>query len=47
MQPLVRASGVERRFGSRRALAGVDLEVGPGEIVGLVGPNGSGKTTCA
>jgi len=45
MQPLVRASGVERRFGSRRALAGVDLEVGPGEIVGLVGPNGSGKTT--
>ena len=34
-----------RDFGARRALAGVELEVGAGEIVGLVGPNGSGKST--
>ena len=42
---LVDVRALERRFGARRALAGVDLQVGVGEIVGLVGPNGSGKTT--
>lgn len=41
----VQISAVAHRFGRRRALAGVDLEVGPGRIIGLVGPNGSGKTT--
>lgn len=43
--PLVRVRALEKRFGARLALAGIDLEVGAGEIVGLVGPNGSGKTT--
>jgi len=37
--------GVERSFGGLRALKGVDLKVSRGEIFGLVGPNGSGKTT--
>ena len=32
-------------FGGLRALGGVTLEVGPGEIVGLIGSNGAGKTT--
>jgi ABC-type multidrug transport system ATPase subunit len=37
--------GLERRFGRRDALAGVDLVVGTGELVLLTGPNGAGKTT--
>ena len=36
---------VERRFGGLVALTGVDLHIEQGEIFGLVGPNGSGKTT--
>ena len=38
-------TGIERSFGGLRALKGVDLDVRRGEIFGLVGPNGSGKTT--
>ena len=41
----VSVRALTRRFGRRTALADVDLEVAPGEIVGLAGPNGSGKTT--
>jgi branched-chain amino acid transport system ATP-binding protein/branched-chain amino acid transport system permease protein len=37
--------GVALSFGGVRALDGVDLDVRPGEIHGLIGPNGSGKTT--
>ncbi|WP_342643588.1 ABC transporter ATP-binding protein [Rhodoligotrophos ferricapiens] len=37
--------GIERSFGGLRALKGVDVHVNDGEIFGLVGPNGSGKTT--
>jgi len=36
---------IERRFGGLVALAGVNLQIQRGEIFGLVGPNGSGKTT--
>jgi ABC-2 type transport system ATP-binding protein len=41
----VRVAGLVKRFGVREALAGVDLEVAPGEAFGLVGANGAGKTT--
>jgi ABC-2 type transport system ATP-binding protein len=37
--------GLCHAYGSRRALESVDFEVGPGEIFGLLGPNGGGKTT--
>lgn len=43
--PILKCVGIERRFGGVIAVSGVDLEIGRGEIFGLVGPNGSGKTT--
>jgi len=41
----IRLDGVEKSFGAVRALAGVDLTVGVGECLGLVGHNGAGKST--
>ena len=37
--------GLTQRFGERVALAGVDLDVAPGQVFGLLGHNGAGKTT--
>ncbi len=45
MSPLLKASGLSRRFGGVVALDGLDLTVEANEIMGLIGPNGSGKTT--
>ncbi|MBV9093708.1 MAG: ABC transporter ATP-binding protein [Streptosporangiaceae bacterium] len=39
------ARGIRKSFGRRRVLAGVDLDVAPGELVAVVGENGTGKTT--
>lgn len=41
----VRVRGVRRAFGKQQVLKGVDVDVAPGEVVGLIGPNGAGKTT--
>lgn len=41
----IEAVGLEKSFGHTRALAGLDLAVEPGTILGVLGPNGSGKTT--
>lgn len=40
-----RAEGLVKRFGARRALDGVGMDVAPGAAMGLVGANGAGKTT--
>ena len=45
MTAAVLTEGLERRFGDNLAVAGVDLEVAPGEIYGFLGPNGAGKST--
>jgi D-xylose transport system ATP-binding protein len=43
--PLLELKGVSKSFGAVRALTDVDFEVGPGEVVALVGDNGAGKST--
>jgi ABC-type multidrug transport system ATPase subunit len=42
---MIRARGVGRRFGAKRVLEGVDLDLAPGGFLLVTGPNGSGKTT--
>ena len=43
--PLLQVKGVGKRFGGFVALDRIDLDVQPGERLGLIGPNGSGKST--
>jgi oleandomycin transport system ATP-binding protein len=45
MTDVIRADGLAKSFGDTRALDGVDLAVPAGTVLGLLGPNGSGKTT--
>jgi branched-chain amino acid transport system permease protein len=44
-KPLLEIRGLAKSFGGIRAVRGLDLDVMPGTIVGIIGPNGSGKTT--
>ncbi len=44
-EPLLVARGVRKRFGEHEVLKGIDLQVGRGETVVILGPSGSGKST--
>ncbi|MGD2060701.1 MAG: ABC transporter ATP-binding protein [Acidimicrobiia bacterium] len=43
--PVVRVSGLHKRYGSTHALRGLDFEIPGGHLTGFLGPNGAGKTT--
>lgn len=43
--PVLEAEGLQKTYGRRKVVDGVDLVVQPAEIVGLLGPNGAGKST--
>jgi ABC-2 type transport system ATP-binding protein len=44
-QPVIQLENLTKQYGATRALDGIQLEVQPGELFGLVGVNGAGKTT--
>jgi ABC-2 type transport system ATP-binding protein len=44
-EPAVIVRGLRKSFGTKEAVAGIDLEIAAGSLAGLVGPNGAGKTT--
>lgn len=45
MEELLKVSGLNKSFGKKQVLHGVDFTVASGRVVGLVGPNGAGKST--
>lgn len=45
MAPVLKVTGLKKAYGAIQAVGGVSFEVMPGEIFGVIGPNGSGKTT--
>ena len=43
--PCLTARALHKSYGNHEVIAGIDLELKPGECFGLLGPNGAGKTT--
>ena len=45
VQPVIRARGLTKRYGTVVAMNGADFDLMPGEILGVIGDNGAGKST--
>ena len=43
--PLLDVTGLHKNFGGVQAISDLTFELAPGELLGIIGPNGSGKTT--
>jgi ABC-2 type transport system ATP-binding protein len=44
-EPAITVHSLRKSFGTKEAVAGIDLEIAAGSFAGLVGPNGAGKST--
>ena len=44
-EPAIEVRGLRKSFGTKEAVAGIDMDIAAGSLAGLVGPNGAGKTT--
>ena len=44
-KPLVNVTGLQKSYGRQPAVRGVDLQIDAGEIYGLIGPDGAGKSS--
>ena len=44
-QPIIKVNSISKRFGGNKAVDHVSIDIPKGSILGLIGPNGSGKTT--
>ena len=42
---MIRCRGIEKCFSDKKVLSGIDLDIKDGQIFGLLGPSGAGKTT--
>jgi branched-chain amino acid transport system ATP-binding protein len=45
MEPVLDIRHLSKTFGGLQAITGLDLQVNPGDLIGIIGPNGAGKTT--
>ena len=44
-QTIVKIQNLQKKYGQKQVLHGIDLEIKSGQIIGYIGPNGAGKST--